>query len=213
MEGPEHKLQRKIIGPAFTSLSIRNMTPVFVQKAQELCERWDSILSDELSAPTLDTEVSNQPSEGVIDVAHWLSRASFDVIGLAGFNYHFHALEDESEEIYLAYRRMFRISDKGLRLRGLLDLYIPQLRRVWVSTIKGRLSRCIFMLYLYLLQPTRDTTAIDESLRQIDQFGKKLIAKKKNSLATEQKHPAEIKEKDLLSVLSSCLLCGGLRMS
>lgn len=66
------------------------------------------------------------------------------------------------------------------------------------------------MLYLYLLQPTRDTTAIDQSLRQIDKFGKKLIAKKKNSLATEQK---EVKEKDLLSILSSCLLCGGLYMS
>ena len=210
MEGSEHKLQRKIIGPAFTSLSIRNMTPVFVQKAQELCERWDSILSDELSTPTLDTEVSNQLSEGIIDVAHWFSRASFDVIGLAGFNYHFHALEDESEEIYLAYRRMFKICDKGLNLRGLLDLYLPQLRRVWVSTIKGYLSRCLFMLYLYLLQPTKDTTAIDRSLRQIDKFGKKLIAKKKHSLATEQK---EVKEKDLLSILSSCLLCGGLYMS
>ena len=210
MEGSEHKLQRKIIGPAFTSLSIRNMTPVFVQKAQELCERWDSILSDELSTPTLDTEVSNQLSEGVIDVAHWFSRASFDVIGLAGFNYHFHALEDESEEIYLAYRRMFKICDKGLNLRGLLDLYLPQLRRVWVSTIEGCLSRCLFMLYHYLLQPTRDTTAIDQSLRQIDKFGKKLIAKKKHSLATEQK---EVKEKDLLSILSSCLLCGGLYMS
>jgi len=211
MEGSEHKLQRKIIGPAFTSLSIRNMTPVFVQKAQELCERWDSILSDELSATTLDTKVSNQLSEGVIDVAHWFSRASFDVIGLAGFNYHFHALEDESEEIYLAYRRMFKMSDKGLGFRGLLDLYLPQLRRIWVGIIKGHLSRCLFMLYL--LQPTRDTTAIDRSLRQIDKFGKKLIAKKKDSLATEQKHPPEIKEKDLLSILSSCLLFDGLRMS
>lgn len=74
-------------------------------------------------------------AHAIIDVAHWISRASFDVIGLAGFNYDFHSLKDESEEVYGAYRKMFNIADKGLGLWQILELYFPILRKIWVREI------------------------------------------------------------------------------
>lgn len=130
MEGQVHKIQRKFISPAFSSQSLKQMTPVMYQKAEELRDRWLKIL---LQTTTNNQQGDQKAEDTTIDVSHWISRASFDVIGLAGFNYHFHALGEESEHVYMAYRRMFAIADRGLSLRGLLDLYLPWLRKIWVS--------------------------------------------------------------------------------
>ena len=72
----------------------------------------------------------------VIDVAHWTSRASFDVMGLTAFNYDFNAVQDDSREVYTAYRHIFNIIEKGIGLKGLLELYFPVLSRLWVSKMQ-----------------------------------------------------------------------------
>lgn len=109
-----------------------------------MCERWDDLIAE----PYIDTETrptdpppayaavatASEKFKGVtVDVAHWISRASFDVIGLAGFDYRFNAVDNESEAVYGAYRRMFDVADKGPRARGLLELYFPIIRKLWVS--------------------------------------------------------------------------------
>jgi hypothetical protein len=126
-----------VIGPAFTGPSVRALTPIFFHKAEELRDRWDSCVSqgfDGSDSPTLESKPSplDCASNAIIDVCHWFSRATFDVIGLAGFDYHFHALHDESEDVYLAYQRMFRAIDKGPGLRGYLQLHFPPLEKIWV---------------------------------------------------------------------------------
>lgn len=75
-------------------------------------------------------------SQTVIDVSHWASRATFDVIGLAGFDYHFNSLEDPSEEVYLAYRKMFDAVDKGPGLKGILRIYFPIIERILVRPFR-----------------------------------------------------------------------------
>ena len=135
MEGEEHRKQRRLLGPAFSSQTVKRVTPIFFQKANELCERWRSLVpaaenKDQHDHSTF-SEASNTSS---IDIAHWISRAAFDVIGLAGFDYHFHAMKDESEEVYLAYSRMFSIADKGPGVRGILELYFPIIRTIFVSS-------------------------------------------------------------------------------
>lgn len=106
MEGAEHRFlvrvrshslkavannsaQRKLIGPAFTAQAVKGMSPIFLQKAEELRDRWDDLISanDSISC-----------GSATFDVAHWISRTAFDIFGLAGFDYHFNALHDESEE-------------------------------------------------------------------------------------------------------------------
>lgn len=137
MEGKEHDMQRKIVHSAFTPRSVKNMTPIFFQKAEELQECWKNILDEHISPQTKTSPsasmLAGPVAETVIDVAHWISRASFDIIGLTGFNYDFHSIRDESEPVYTAYRRMFNIADKGLNLRQILDLYFPILRTIWVT--------------------------------------------------------------------------------
>ncbi|KAF8060980.1 cytochrome P450 [Lyophyllum atratum] len=188
MEGNEHKVQRRLIGPAFTLQSIKAINPVFLQKARQLCDRWEALISE----PFVDAHPTDPPPayaavapageqfKGVtIDVAHWTSRASFDVIGLAGFDYNFKALEDESEEVYGAYRRMFDVADKGPRLRGVLELYFPIIRSLW---------------------PDNGTKVTNESLRIIGKAGKKLVAAKKATVMAETSKK-ESQQKDILSLL------------
>jgi hypothetical protein len=163
MEGPEHKLQvcllasfnmhlllsasalqRRLIAPAFTLQSTKAMAPIFFRKAEELCSRWDSLIDE----PFVNSEIrhsdpppayapfatASESFKGVtIDIAHWLARASFDVVGLAGFGYHFNALECESEGVYLAFRRMLDVADKGPQFRGIVELFFPIVRKFWVS--------------------------------------------------------------------------------
>lgn len=134
MEGDEHKFQRRILAPAFTLQAVKNITPVIFRKADELHDRWKDLIDGVVEASNTDPPATGSASNSgdVIDIAHWISRASFDVIGLAGFDYDFHSLQDESEEVYGAYRRMFNIADKGLGLREILELYFPILRKIWV---------------------------------------------------------------------------------
>lgn len=86
-----------------------------------------------------------------IDVAHWLARASFDVVGLAGFGYHFNALERETEGVYVAFRRMLDVADKGPHMRGLLELFFPILRKIYVS-FKVRLQTPKYLRLLLFSQ-------------------------------------------------------------
>lgn len=130
MEGAEHRFQRKILAPAFSPQAIRNMVPVFFRKAEEVCEHWKSAISSKVK---LEDDYNSPRSCARIDVANWITRGSFDVVGLAVLNYDFHALQDESEEVYNAYRRMFNIADKGLNLWGVLELNFPILRKIFVS--------------------------------------------------------------------------------
>jgi hypothetical protein len=139
MEGAEHKMQRRLIGPAFTNQAVKAMAAVFFQKAEELRDCWDTIIAEApisaaQSKDMTDAKFTTPAQDGaVIDVSHWISRATFDAIGLAGFDYNFHSLKDETEEVYLAYRKMFNVADKGPGFKGLVQLYLPIVEKLFVS--------------------------------------------------------------------------------
>ncbi|KAJ7275579.1 cytochrome P450 [Mycena haematopus] len=162
MEGAEHNTLRKLIGPAFTAQAVKGMSPIFFQKAEELRDRWDAL-------------VSANGSSSTFDVAQWISRTAFDIFGLAGFDYHFNALHDESEEVYSAYRRMFNISDKASHFRVLKQLYLPIAEKIW---------------------PDRDDKITQQCLKTIRDCGTGLIQAKRETYMAEKAD-----EKDILSLL------------
>jgi len=131
MEGAEHRFQRRILAPAFSQQAIRNLAPIFFRKAEEVCEHWKNAFGPTVKLECGESLPAQCPGTR-IDIANWISRGSFDVVGLAVLNYDFHALQDESEQIYSAYRRMFNIGEKGLNLWGVLELNIPILRKIFV---------------------------------------------------------------------------------
>ncbi|KAF5338451.1 hypothetical protein D9758_012239 [Tetrapyrgos nigripes] len=161
MEGAEHHLQRKIISPAFTSQAVTALTPFFFQKAEELRDKLDVLLNKE---------------SGPIDISHWTSRATFDAFGLACLNYNFNALDSETEEVYLAYRRMFHLVDKKTVLR----ILFPSLDKLWPDAVARE---------------------IQESRNVIYRAGQVLIANKKASVCAEKCDLFSVHDKDLLSLL------------
>ncbi|KAG5646087.1 hypothetical protein DXG03_004510 [Asterophora parasitica] len=158
------------------------MSPVFLQKAQQLCDRWILLISEpftDIQRVPADHSAAEKFKSATIDVAHWISRASFDVIGLAGFDYSFNSIQDESEEVYGAYRRMFNVADQGVTLKGILELYFPIIRTIW---------------------PDHGIRVTNESLRIIHKAGKKLVAAKKASVMAEALTEQNW-HKDILSLL------------
>ncbi|KAA1468405.1 cytochrome P450 [Dentipellis sp. KUC8613] len=176
MEGEEHKIQRKIIAPAFSTQSVKALCPIFLQVAEELREIWSNQINQ--AVPTAEPKRSN--SSAVVDSYNWISRATFDIIGLAGFDYPFRSLQDETEEVSLAYRKMFAATDKGPGLKGLLRLYFPIIERIF---------------------PDEAATITKESLRTIRAAGDKLIANKKAAILASASSSKEIRDKDLLSLM------------
>lgn len=121
-EGRLYKRLRRVATPAFSVYNMRALVPHVFKKAHQLTNRWLSIMKD-------------HEDEGewlTIDVCHWLSRATFDVIGLAGLGYDFDAIQDETNPLFIAYRDMF---EKGLSqtstLRTLVVGYLPFLNVIF----------------------------------------------------------------------------------
>ena len=130
-EGQVHKRQRRVATAAFSVQNMRALVPIVFKKGTELRDTWLDILGDTPSCK--------------IDVCHWISRATFDVIGLAGsclllspfiialtellfqgFDYNFEAIKGESNELFGAYKEMFEVViSQGHPIRTLLRIYAP----------------------------------------------------------------------------------------
>ncbi|KAJ7896689.1 cytochrome P450 [Mycena olivaceomarginata] len=78
----QHKHQREMLNPAFGITQIRLVTEIFVEKAVQLRDIWSRKIA-----------LGEKDSEQV-DVLSGLRCMTLDVIGKAGFNYDFDALEE-----------------------------------------------------------------------------------------------------------------------
>lgn len=73
-EGHIHRRQRRVATPAFSIQNLRALVPLVFRKGNELRDKWSELFDRPLAR-----------EGGIeIDVCHWISRATFDVIGLAG---------------------------------------------------------------------------------------------------------------------------------
>ncbi|KAI5114648.1 hypothetical protein M0805_008456, partial [Coniferiporia weirii] len=87
--------------PSFGPSPIKDLTPIFFQKALQLRDIWKSSFTEESDAQR-------------IEVLSWLGRATLDVIGLAGFGYKFDALniDQEPNELNKAFSTLFNMNVK-----------------------------------------------------------------------------------------------------
>ncbi|KAJ7078786.1 cytochrome P450 [Mycena epipterygia] len=84
VEMDDHKRQRKILNPAFGVPQIRELTGIFIQKSVQLRDIWTRQIEDDSGSSRL-------------DVFAGLRKMTLDVIGEAGFNYEFNALEPKAQ--------------------------------------------------------------------------------------------------------------------
>ncbi|KAF9485887.1 cytochrome P450 [Pholiota conissans] len=145
VEGEDHRRQRKILTPAFSSSHLKSLAPIFWDKAAELRDIW---LAEIDNAPTSTTK-ENDHTLLRIDVLSWLGRATLDVIGLAGFGYRFAALTDDMDELARAFGVVFSTA-RRFRVMTILQVWFPVLRRfVSISEIF-----CSLFLAISILFPT-----------------------------------------------------------
>lgn len=188
MEGHEHKVQRKLIGPAFTAQSMKELASIFYSKADELCDFWDS------ERQTCQDSEKRADREGfTVDVTAGLGRAIFDAMGLGGFDYDFNSLRDPARPDHQPYRKMFRVVDQGISPRDIVDLYLPFLRKFLVSAL-AEITRD--RPNSNNTQPSEKTVTIRECSKDIDKLGKTIIKHKRNNLQSD-----EDDAKDILSLL------------
>ncbi|TDL26273.1 cytochrome P450 [Rickenella mellea] len=173
-EGQVHKRMRRVGTPAFSIQNMRALIPVVFSKAHELKDKWTEIIKNEQSAAS--EKGSVVPAGSVLDVCKWISRATFDVIGLAGFDYNFSAIQNESNELFLAYKEMFEVAvSQAVGFKELVIIYFPWIERIF---------------------PDYKTRTIKKSQEIIYRVGRELVQDKKKRIME-----GERTGKDLLSLL------------
>ena len=117
-----------------------------------------------------------------VDMLVYLTQATLDIIGLAGFNYSFNALANEQSDLSEAFDAVLHPPD-DFQFLQLLKLQIPVLRYIFVFD-----------------KTTRDT---NRARNKMDSIGRNLIQRKKQEILEEKAagHDGVRKSKDLLSLM------------
>ncbi|RYP51964.1 hypothetical protein DL768_002760 [Monosporascus sp. mg162] len=128
-EGDEHRFQRKKLMPAFAFRHVKDLYPVFWDKSREVVEAMAEHVTAKgpsSSSPSeqADPEKNGKRNSAVIEVGDWASRATLDIIGVAGLGKDFGAIRDPDTELGRSYRSVFSPSKQGQRL-ALLSLLLP----------------------------------------------------------------------------------------
>ena len=159
---------------------MKDLYSVFWGKAKELTECLSAASS---AAPDVTQEKGDYPktssgasdhAPGVVPVTEWASRATLDIIGLAGMGQDFDSLHNDKNELNITYRKVFGPSRAAIILQ-FLTLLIP-------SWIVSRL-------------PVKRNSDIAEAAGFISQKCRELVAQKRKSMLEKERV-----EVDILSV-------------
>ncbi|KAJ3758954.1 cytochrome P450 [Lentinula raphanica] len=81
VEGREaHERQRRVLAPALSQSSVRNLIPVFYETSTKLASQWIQLIDN------------NELNEAEIEVTKWAGRFALDTVGRAAFSYDFDSL-------------------------------------------------------------------------------------------------------------------------
>ncbi|KAI9323423.1 cytochrome P450 [Dichotomocladium elegans] len=119
-EGDIHKRQRKLLNPAFSLQSTKDLVPVIYEPVFELFKQWDTVFTN--------------PNEPVaMDISRWMSYVTLDVIGLAAFGEHFKTVQyggdsNKVSRLSQAYSTLFDPSAPAVL--SVLGFIIPFFRHI-----------------------------------------------------------------------------------
>ncbi|KAG8718361.1 hypothetical protein FRC08_005402 [Ceratobasidium sp. 394] len=133
-EGEAHRRLRRIIAPAFSYQSVKNLTPLFLHKSFELHDESRSVLATQHEVSRPGVEVDKVPGQERphmrIDLHKWIGRASFDIVGVAEFGYKFGAIQEETNEAYNAYQCMFDVLRQADNVIHDATIFLPD----WIAS-------------------------------------------------------------------------------
>ena len=156
--------------PAFSFRHVKDLYPVFWSKSCELVRAIQSATQKEANGAA-----SKDGNTSVVEISQWTSRATLDIIGVAGMGHDFNAIQDPNTEILPTYRKVFQPTGQA-QLLGVLSLVIP----IWI-------------LRLLPLQRNDDIRTAAATIRRVC---RQLIQQKQRTLEQGEKSS----EKDIISV-------------
>ena len=111
--------------PAFAFRHIKDLYPVFWAKSSEAVLAMTETFKSESLKKSEGADIEKTMSEHtVIEVGEWVSRATLDIIGIAGMGQDFGAIQDPNTPLNRTYRKVFKPSREAQFL-GLLFLFLP----------------------------------------------------------------------------------------
>ncbi|EAW11332.1 cytochrome P450 [Aspergillus clavatus NRRL 1] len=125
VEGEKHKKQRKNLMPAFSYRHIKDLYPVFWSKSIEMVKLIESDLRRRA-----DTE------DNVIRVSEWASRATLDIIGVAGMDHDFGSLRNSQNELTKHYERLLSEPSVGMRIIFVVGILLANLQVIQSLPLK-----------------------------------------------------------------------------
>ncbi|KAF5242414.1 hypothetical protein FANTH_8700 [Fusarium anthophilum] len=132
-EGSEHKFQRKVLQTAFNYRHIKNLYPIFWDVAGEFASALEKQVLAEIQQSSADTGT-------VIDIVDWASRATLDIIGIAGMGQGFDAIQNADSQLHQAYRMIFEPSREAIFL-AILRLTFPDRLVNWLPLQRNKRMR------------------------------------------------------------------------
>ncbi|CUS11563.1 unnamed protein product [Tuber aestivum] len=183
VEGEEHKMQRKLLLPAFSHAHIKALVPGFWSKGMEMTEKVAAVVRASRSS-------GGEGEEGVVvEMGRWCSLATLDIIGSCGFGYEFRALESAS---------ISGSSDteekSGSELANAYNTIFNKGSPSWIAVVLSTIFPSSFVQYL-ALKRTREVARAAGTIRRVTA---RILAAKKSALATS---PKDSESNDILSVM------------
>lgn len=108
------QMQRRNLMPAFSYRHIKDLYPVFWSKSVEMVK----LIEQELS----------QSSDNVVQVSNWASRATLDIVGIAGMDYDFESLHHPENSLNGQYRRLMVEPTRIMKIFFLLGFIFQNVR-------------------------------------------------------------------------------------
>lgn len=156
--------------PAFAFRHVKDLYPTFWSKSCEMVKAIQAATQAE--AIEGNSEKKEAP---VVEIGQWTSRATLDIIGVAGMGQDFNAIKNPDTELCATYRSIFQ-PNRQARLLGLLSLVIP-------------------MWFIRLL-PVKRNDQIREAAASIRRVCRELIHQKKAKMSEKDKRV----DTDIISV-------------
>jgi cytochrome P450 len=137
--------------PAFAYRHIKNLYPVFWSKSVEMVK---------MIGEDLQSRKANGNNDNTVQISNWASRATLDIIGVAGMDHDFDSLRDPDNTLNQSYRKI--MSPPSLTMKILFVIGMTFGNPTWVNSL-----------------PTKRNKDIKESGEVIRNVARQMIRQKK----------------------------------
>ncbi|THH27655.1 hypothetical protein EUX98_g6535 [Antrodiella citrinella] len=212
--GDQHRKQRKMLNPAFSTSNMQDMLPAIQPIAQKLCA-------------SLTSQISRAGGMTEIDTLEWMSRTSIEYIAQAGMGYSFDSLDNNNlaSDYVQALKQIVPLNMRLRPIRMFTPFMTGYISQYWRNKIVDvlpipalkEMRRCTYVLYSTSKQILAERKAdMEREMRaqdvEDDSWATKIKGKDIMSIllrANASAHEMEkLSEEEVLSQMSGLLFAG-----